>query len=343
MTVQAELDHFFESGLRRAHQHGPEATALWQALRQSTVGGKRFRPSLLLAAHQAYGGHVDDVAHRVATAVELLHTAFLAHDDVIDGDLSRRGAPNVSGIFVQRAADAGAGSRSARTVGMAAGVLAGDLALVGAMKAFAVCGADAATTARLLGLVERGVEVTAIGELVDVVLGACRPSDLDLAAVITMEEQKTAVYSFQLPLQLGAVLAGAADDVVDRLGDVGRLAGIGFQLVDDLRGVFGDERQTGKSALGDLREGKMTPLMVHARSTSAWPEIECHLGDPLLDELRAQRLRLLLTECGSRAFVEELADSYVSAALRSAEELCADSGLTGELAALTRHIMASAA
>lgn len=158
-----------------------------------------------------------------------------------------------------------------------------------------------------------------------------------------MEEQKTAVYSFQLPMQLGAVLAGADDDVVEALGEVGRLAGIGFQLVDDLQGVFGDPTLTGKTTVGDLREGKMTPLITHARSTDTWPQIACHIGDRALDESTAATVRSLLDQCGSRAFVERLADDYVSAALRLAEEQGIGTELRDELAALTRRILASAA
>ena len=161
--------------------------------------------------------------------------------------------------------------------------------------------------------------------------------------IIRVEERKTAVYSFQLPLQAGAVLAGCSGDTVALLGTVGRLAGIGFQLVDDLRGVFGEEVETGKSALGDLREGKRTALIAHARGTAAWPEISQHLGDPELDDVRAETLRGLLEVCGSRAFVEELADSYLTTALQTAEDAGLESSLLGELSDLCRRIRSSAA
>ena len=79
-----------------------------------------------------------------------------------------------------------------------------------------------------------------------------------------MEEQKTSAYSFSLPLQAGALLAGADEGTVARLGEAGRMLGVAFQLVDDLIGVFGDPRRTGKSATSDLRTRKQTPLLVHA-------------------------------------------------------------------------------
>jgi geranylgeranyl diphosphate synthase type II len=344
VSVQDELDRFAADGLARAEGHDDDYQQLWHSLAAATRAGKRLRPALLLAAYDAYGGRDGDpVVARVAAALELLHTALLIHDDVIDGDLVRRGELNVSGTFVALAADRGASAAGRATFGLTAGVLAGDLALVGATRELALCGADGETTRRLLDLFTEAVHVSAAGELADVALSIGRPDVGALADVITMEEHKTAVYSFQLPLQSGAVLAGADDVAVERLGQVGRLAGIGFQLADDLQGVFGDEARTGKSALGDLREGKMTPLMAHARSTSAWPTIAPHLGDRTLDEERASRVRALLVECGSRDFVEQLADSYVSAALRTAEQLDLAPALLAELSRLSERLVGSAA
>jgi geranylgeranyl diphosphate synthase type II len=343
MTVQDELDALLAGGEAVAQSHGDDALDLWCALRAATTDGKRFRPALLLATYQAYRGAPDAVVHRVAAAVELLHTALLVHDDVIDGDLTRRGTPNVSGTFVRLARDRGADAAGQRTLGLTAGILAGDLALVAATKAIATCGASPATTGRLLDLLERAVQVTCVGELADVSSSVHPGAVPTLVQAITMEEQKTAVYSFQLPMQLGAVLAGAGDDVVAGLGEVGRLAGIGFQLVDDLQGVFGDAGLTGKTTLGDLREGKMTPLMTHARSTETWPQLAGLVGDPELDESGATTVRALLDQCGSRRFIESLADDYVSAALRLAEERGLGVALLDELGALSRRILASAA
>jgi geranylgeranyl diphosphate synthase type II len=343
VTVQDQLDRFVADGERRAQRYDRDYQQLWSAIADATRSGKRIRPALMLAAYDAYGGRDAEVAARVAAAIELLHSALLMHDDVIDGDLVRRGSLNVSGTFVARATERGADAAGRATFGITAGVLAGDLALVGATREIALCGADDATTRRLLDLFTEAVHISAAGELADVALSIGPPDVGSLADVITMEEHKTAVYSFQLPLQCGAVLAGAPDDAVQGLGEVGRLAGIGFQLVDDLQGVFGDEARTGKSALGDLREGKTTPLIAHARSTSAWSQIDPHVGDRTLDDERARLVRALLEDCGSRDFVERLADSYVAASLRVAEEAGLAPSLVGELSRLTERLMGSAA
>jgi geranylgeranyl diphosphate synthase type II len=99
------------------------------------------------------------------------------------------------------------------------------------------------------------------------------------------------------------------------------MLGIAFQLHDDLLGVFGDPALIGKSVLTDLREGKQTPLVAHARTTAYWEAVAVHLGSPGLTEDEAAVVRTLLEECGSRRFVEELAADYVRGARRALERL----------------------
>jgi geranylgeranyl diphosphate synthase type II len=135
-----------------------------------------------------------------------------------------------------------------------------------------------------------------------------------------MEEQKTSAYSFALPLQAGALLAGADDRTVARLGEAGRTMGIAFQLVDDLLGVFGDPTRTGKSVTSDLRTRKQTPLLAHAQATPEWERIRPYVGRELtVDEL--DETRRLLTISGSRRFVEELAEAHLTTARAVVEQL----------------------
>lgn len=319
--VTAELDRWLTSGRDRSARLGEDHRQLWEALSLASGGGKRFRPGLAVATHDALGGTAAPAVARVGAALELLHTAFVVHDDVIDGDDVRRGRPNVSGTFVGAARRQGADGPTARHYGEAAGILAGDLALVSAVRLVARCQAPPHLVDELLDLLEDTVHATATGELADVRLGlhlGGRPVTLEEA--LRVAEQKTAVYSFQLPLQAGAILAGAAADVTAALARLGRLVGIGFQLLDDLLGVFGNEARTGKSALTDLREGKHTALLAHARTTAAWPDLCGLVGDPGLDHHDAGRARVLLEDCGARDTVQELADNHLEEALAAAAQ-----------------------
>lgn len=311
-TADAEpvLDRFFADGAPVGAT--ADHRALWSALAGAARGGKRVRPRLLATVYAALGGTDARVAAEVAAGLELLHTAFLVHDDVIDADAVRRGRPTVSGAFAERARRSGLPAARAARFGDAAGILAGDLALAGALRTIALCGAEPATVRRLLDLVDRALHLTAAGELTDVRLALTGVGDV--AETLTMEEHKTAVYSVELPLQLAAVLAGADPQDVATLGRFGRLVGLAYQLRDDVDGLFGDPARTGKDPASDLREGKCTPLMAYARGTDAWPRIAPHLGAGAADEAAVGRVRALLEECGARRYVEELAAELGEAA-----------------------------
>ncbi|WP_207769419.1 polyprenyl synthetase family protein [Nocardioides currus] len=313
------IDRMLEAGRARAAANDAQHARLWDALAAATRGGKRFRPVLVMAAHDAFGGDQQQAAAAVGAAVELMHTAFVIHDDLIDGDDVRRGRPNVSGTFRASALGDGASVDQADSLARTAGILAGDLALAASVRAVATCGASEAVTHELLDLFDAALHTTAAGELADVRLSMGTHA-ATLEESLAMAEQKTSAYSFALPLRAGAVLAGAEGGAVERLGRVGRSLGIAFQLFDDLIGVFGDPRRTGKSATSDLRTVKQTPLLTHARSTGEWTRIRTYLGRELTqDELG--EVRALLTTSGSREFVDALAAGHQTAARSEIEQL----------------------
>lgn len=298
---------------------GRSDAGLWESVAAATEGGKRFRPALLMAAHDALGGRATEAAAEVAAALELLHTAFVIHDDVIDGDEVRRGRLNPAGTFSARARSAGATPSAAAELGRTAGILAGDLALTTAIRAVARCGAPADVTDQLLDLFDAALHTTAEGELADVSL-ALGTEPASVEASLAMEEQKTGAYSFALPLQAGAVLAEAPAETVARLGRAGGSFGIAFQLLDDLIGVFGDPALSGKSATGDLRTGKRTPLLVHALTGPRGHQVRAYVGRELTED-ELDDARRLLVASGSRDFVEGLAESHLTAARAVVEDL----------------------
>jgi geranylgeranyl diphosphate synthase type II len=251
---------------------------------------------------------------RLAPGARSLGAAFQTLNFVRDltDDHVRRGRPNVSGTFRALAGIDGADPQVAAGYGLTAAILAGDLALAAAVRTVALSGAPAPVVERLLDLFDAALHRTASGELADV-RHSLDLAPATLAQSLEMEAQKTSAYSFALPLQAGAVLAGADEETTSRLGEAGRVMGIAFQLADDLIGVFGDPARSGKSATCDLRTRKQTPLLVHARTTSAWPQISAYVGrelsDAELDEARA-----LLVASGSRRFVEDLAEQHLGRA-----------------------------
>lgn len=236
----------------------PAAAGLWTEIRRAATGGKMLRPRLVLAAHDGLGGTDRAAALRAAAATELLHTGFLIHDDVIDRDWTRRGAPNVAAAFRAAAVEEGRSAPTAEHYGTSAAIITGDLAIAGAVDLAWSASDDPAVARALAGVMAEAVSATAAGELMDVELAAAERGDVE--AVLAMYEAKTSVYTFCTPLQAGAVLAGADAPVVTALRRAGLALGVAFQIADDLLGTFGDAGTTGKSVASDAREGKQTVL-----------------------------------------------------------------------------------
>ncbi len=328
--VDAVLDRFFTLATTRAAALGPEYERLWRELELNTRGGKRFRPRMVMGAYQALGGTDLEAAAYVGAAFELLHTALIVHDDVIDRDFVRRGAPNISGAYRDRASAEGSTDAVAEHRGLTAAILAGDLALVNASRLIDRSGVEDVVRARLLEVMDEAIFASAAGELIDVDYSSTQEVPR-VDDILTMERLKTAVYSFECPLQAGAILAGASDEVVQTLADFGRDIGIAYQIVDDVLGVFGVETETGKTTIGDLREGKRTVLISYATTAPGWPDVEGLVGKADLTEEEAGRVRELLTASGARSFADGLARYYGNRALARLAEPHIPPALRAEL------------
>ncbi|MGO1770780.1 MAG: polyprenyl synthetase family protein, partial [Microbacterium sp.] len=257
----------------------------------------------LLDVYESLGGLDQSTAIDAACAMELLHMALVMHDDVIDRDQLRRGELNVSGLFASEALIRGADRRTAAAWGEASSLLAGDLALTLAQSILARLDVGEDRRQAVLDAFDDAVFESAAGEHDDVWL-SMHLERATTERVLEMIARKTAAYSFAAPLVVGAILAGATRGLVDELTEIARDLGVIYQLRDDVLGLFGDERDTGKSTLSDLREGKETLLVACARSDPAWPDVARLFGDPGLDPAGAHRIARVIEESGARVFVE---------------------------------------
>lgn len=311
--IEGALSRLFAERIGIAERYGDEFSRLWRVAGQHIFGGKLVRPVLFAEMVDALGrdaaqparlpGRQDVIG--IAAAIELLHYSFLLHDDVIDGDLVRRHGPNLIGELFGSHPKAPA--QPALHWGRTGGILMGDLLLSAAHQLFARAELARDSRLRLLDLLDHTVTESVAGEQTDVAL-----SDgviaAELPTIVTMTAQKTATYSFELPLRAAAVLAGSGAGTERTLARAGQHLGLAFQLQDDLLAIFGDPSEHGKDGLSDLREGKQTVIVAHARTTSAWPQIAPWFGSPELTPERAARVRELLARCGARDHAESLVD-----------------------------------
>ena len=320
-SVTEALAAFHDRALPRLAALDPALDPLADELRAYVGrGGKRLRPVLLLLGHELAGGDADDVLG-AAVAVELLHTCALLHDDVIDAATTRRGHPASHVTFADRHRQRGAAGDAAR-YGEAVAILLGDLAFVHADEALLQCQVPSdRLLAGLRAFVQLREEVMA-GQVLDVHAAATRSTDV--TAALRVATLKSGRYSVTRPLQLGAVLAGAADPLLDALERVGEPLGRAFQLRDDLLGVFGDQATTGKSASGDLAEGKRTLLVAEAWARMGAQDRQVltdRLGAVDLTAQEAADLRDRIDHSGARAAVEDRIAAEVTTARSSLEDL----------------------
>jgi geranylgeranyl diphosphate synthase type I len=284
-----------------------EVTDTLSALLHS--GGKRLRPLLcVLGWHAARGAGSMAPAVQAGAALEMFHAFCLLHDDVMDRSDTRRGQLTAQRTLAARHA-VGRISADAQHIGACAAILIGDLALTWSDELLreSYAGLEQQQLARLLSLVDAMRSEVMYGQYLDLIATGRPSTDLDHALLII--RYKTAKYTMERPLHIGAALAGGNDLLMKSLSAFALPLGEAFQLRDDLLGVFGTATETGKSCLDDLREGKHTCLIALALQHAA-PEqadqLRLLLGCPTLTEGQAQIARRIITATGAPAMVERM-------------------------------------
>jgi len=364
--VSAVLTAFLDSQEVLLAEVSADLAPVVAALREFLDGGKRMRPAFCYWGWRAAGGveggtggGADDdtgieaaeaAAVRAAAALELLQASALIHDDYIDGSDTRRGAPAIHRRFERLHRDGGWEGEPER-FGAAAAVLLGDITLTWCDELFTRCGLEALRIQAARPVFDLMRSEVMAGQYLDVLaqargLSVSTPQET-LARARTVLRYKSAKYTIERPLQLGAALAtGIADGpLTAALSRYGLPLGEAFQLRDDVLGVFGDPAATGKPAGDDLREGKQTVLVALAAQQATETQakaLRSGLGDARLDEAGVETLRSVIAETGALAEVEARISELTQTALAAldAAPITAEAReVLGELAvaATARH------
>ncbi|MFD5554650.1 polyprenyl synthetase family protein [Streptomyces sp. NPDC127068] len=301
VRIEAKLTGFLDQ------RHPPEIAA--SVLKEFVAaGGKRLRPLLCVLGRHCAGalGPVPQAVIDTAAALELFHASALIHDDIMDNSDTRRQRPTVHRQLTAHARP-GSPADAARRLGEGHAILVGDLAQVWADEILHTADLTNAQFQQVLTVWDTMRAEVIHGQLLDLASSG-RPTD-DVHRALSIVRLKTATYTIERPLHLGAVLTGASPGLLTELSRLALPLGEAYQLRDDLLGVFGDPRVTGKSRLDDLREGKHTVLVAIALQ-EAVPRhaavLHRLLGEPGLTEADAERIRHILTITGARRHVEEM-------------------------------------
>ncbi|MEV8192340.1 MULTISPECIES: polyprenyl synthetase family protein [Rhodococcus] len=302
-------------------------------------GGKRVRPRFAWTGWLGAGGDPTgpdaEAVLQACSALELVQAAALVHDDIIDASTTRRGFPTVHVEFTEQHRKAGWHGRPEQ-FGESVAILLGDLALVWADDMLHSAGLDPATVARVVpAWTAMRTEVLG-GQYLDIANEVA--ADESVEAATRVNRFKTAAYTIERPLHIGAALAGADDDLIAAYRRFGTDIGLAFQLRDDLLGVFGDPEVTGKPSGDDLRSGKRTVLYALALETAdasdpaAAELLRTSIGTDLSDA-QVEHLRSLLVDLGAVARIEDRISELTDSAFEALEA----SGATEEGKVLLRE------
>ncbi|MHC2998113.1 geranylgeranyl pyrophosphate synthase [Microbacterium sp. HJ5] len=347
--MSQRLDIFISGQRAHAAPLGLEAAQFVEAAAATVEGGKRLRGRFCVAGWRAVEeasrptGTAPAEVVTAAAALEVFHAAALVHDDVIDNSDTRRGRPAAHRALEAAHRDA-RWAGDAEAFGRSAAVLLGDLLVAWSddllEEALAVSQPAPASAARAEYATMRR-EVT-IGQFLDIAEESAfltEPDERHAERALRVASLKSARYSIQQPLAIGAALAGADAAQSAALTAFGHPLGMAFQLRDDVLGVFGDERETGKPSGDDLREGKRTVLIAYAREAlapTARRIVDELVGDPSLDEGQVSALQQTIVDSGALDRVENLISEYAREAERSLSGARLGNAAVAELRQLAR-------
>jgi geranylgeranyl diphosphate synthase type I len=309
------------------------------------AGGKRLRPAFCYWGWRAGGGADCPQIYAAAASLELLQASALVHDDVMDVSDTRRGRPALhrhfaslfaagvpgappSGVAEQtdaaelsRAAEE---SRAAEQFGVGAAILTGDMLLSWTDELYHASGLSPGILSRGQPALNAMRTEVAAGQYLDLLSQASRSTSV--LAALRVVTYKTAKYTIERPLQLGAAMAAGIDAAAGALAatctQYGIPLGVAFQLRDDVLGVFGDPALTGKPVSGDISEGKRTVLVALARERATAGQarvLDRYLGDRNLTEAALAQVKAVLIDTGAVAECESLIGASVKEAVAALE------------------------
>ena len=337
--VQRVLDGFVDEQAVRLAPLGDDAARLVEAARAALSGGKRFRAAFCAWGFRAVDAEPadPDALARAAAALEVLHASALVHDDLMDASDTRRGKPATHKAFEALHREHG-WAGGPEQYGAAAAIRLGDLLLSWSDELLRLCGLPHDLVGDALVFFDTTRSEVIAGQFLDVSVQARGESDVEQAMRVL--RYKSAKYSIERPLHVGAALAGGSAGVLDALSRFGLPLGEAFQLRDDLLGVFGDPARTGKPAGDDLTEGKRTVLVAlaleHADPADA-KRLDDALGRSLSPDEVAD-LRRIIDGSGAHAEVERRIDVLTQESLAA----LADAPVTETARTVLRDLAAAA-
>lgn len=308
------IDAYFDTVLKDGMKEDDlVAEALNHARAIVLSGGKRLRSAFMYYGYMGAGGTETEKMLRASMSVEFIHAFLLVHDDIIDRDEMRHGVPTLQ----KRYADFGRRlfpDRDVEHFGNSIAMIIGDMLYSFGNDILFHADFSKERVFAALSRLQNIVSFTVVGQARDIYMEYKREASEE--EILLMYRNKTAKYTVEGPLHLGAILAGADQELLTKLSAYALPLGIAFQIQDDILGIFGSVKRIGKPIGSDIEEGKLTLLVARALRNGSREE-QHRLKELLsrgsaLTEQECQEFGAIIESTGSRQQVQELAQNYIA-------------------------------
>ena len=305
------IREFLDTEIQEAEKISPVTADIVRRFKIFMDGGKRLRGAQIILGYEMFGGRDQQAILKASTVIEIIHAFLLMHDDIMDQDNLRRGAPTIHEQFAELHKKESA-KRDGRHYGVSMAIDTGDIGMFLAGKLLASLPFSAEYLLRVDGFLHQLLLEVGYGQALDVTYETYRKLTVD--DVLRVHRYKCADYTISGPLIIGGLLAGKSLDELQAFYQYGLPVGIAFQLRDDELGMFSSAKVLGKPADSDLREGKNTVLILHALQKAKGKDREflqwAH-GNAHLKEADVERVRGILTDTGALVYSQKLARKLV--------------------------------
>jgi geranylgeranyl diphosphate synthase type I len=341
VVIDVEIEKQFDMAIKEARENDIfVADILKQTKKIALAGGKRIRGALLCQAYFGMGGKEKKKIIKIAAAIEIMHLFLLVHDDIIDKGIIRHGEITLH----KRLSDKKSKNLipdEAVHYGNSIAIIIGDMLYAIANKIIAKSGFDSNILVQVLSMVQDIVANTIIGQSQDIEI-AYKNGIVTEKEVIAMCKNKTARYTMEGPLLLGAILAGHSDNNLRvSINNYAIPIGIAFQIQDDILGIFGDKKKTGKSVASDIEEGKMSIMVVNAlkyANSEQKKQMNSILGKKGLTDNEVIIFQNIIQSSGALEYAKRLSKKHLEAGKKEIEKMLFNSKTKKFLLDLTEYL-----